>query len=300
MGWWSGIDTVSPRDRFVTWDTYSKIRDLQLSLLKATAKKAYWWSLLYQGVCCSCSKESEGVPENPHDLCYGTGIVGGYHLFGTHEWIVTLDFVTGSGLLMVVDVNKGVIVSVGGSVSDDEIVSDWIDVSDLSLSDFAPMQYRLYRADIGTVQFSYIGDFWEDSLYLPHDKFRVRIVGTNVKRKFRSLRLRVVDRAAPWVYLSETPPLRLEQLFRWGIDTQPFDVRVWTILDGDALLKTGDIVEWLEGAWSGMRYTVVSNKISQFPVVSDASVPETSSFKLLSQVLSMRKVKVSEQDGRVW
>lgn len=300
MSWWSGVHTNSIRDRFIVWDSYDKLREMQLLLLKSGAKKARWWSLLYQGVLCPCAKENNGVPQNPHYLCYGTGVLGGYHLFGTYEWMITRDFVTGSNGLMAIDINKGVVINTGGTISDNQIVSDWIDAQGYRSTGFVQAQYDLYRDNAGKVEFTTSGDAWQDALYFPCSSFRVRVTGQDVVSRFRYLRLRVFERDDAWVYLSETPPLRLEQIFRWGIDTQPFDVRVWTIMDGDAVLKTGDIIEWLEGAWTGMRYTVVNNKISQMPLLEDTFRPSVVAFKVLSQVLSMRKVKASEQDAQVW
>jgi hypothetical protein len=295
MPYWAGLHTTTPRDRIVSWEGYYKIVDMQEQLLRTAGKKAVVWQRLSAGEKCPCMRND--MPMNPHSICYGTGIVGGYKQFNRREIYV---YRSGSNEIKIWDEYNNSVQVLSGAV----VESDWID-GNSGINVTGDMEWDVKKEGSVSVWVSFNGISWEEVLVgrkfsFPVERFKLRL--TNIDSRFEILRIRLSRDSNNWWYFAENPPLRMEQLFRWGIDMQPFDVRVWTIIDEEKglVLRTGDLLHWLEGYYAGYRYSVVNNRVTQFVREVDAGVADSNSSGILTQILGMRKVKSAEQDYRVW
>lgn len=288
MSWWSGIHTRSPRDRFVSWNSYSKIVEMQNELLKAGGKKALYWQRRKSGEVCPCARN--GMPQSPHSICYGTGIVGGFRLYNSREiYLYRVD-----NNIKVWSDEKGIVETY--PIVANMIETDWYDGNTFDF--VGKIESVVYKG--GTrVEFSSDGINWFDTnnFNLPVDQFKIKL--SNIDTLFEVCRIRIKEKNDNWMYFAENPPLRMEQLFRWGIDMQPFDVRVWTISD-NVIIRTGDVIKWLEGYYAGERYTVVNARVTQFVREKDNNTPDLDSSNVLTQILGMRKVKSAEELFRIW
>lgn len=295
MPYWSGLHSVTPRDRIVSWNGYDRVVEMQEQLLKTAGKKAVVWQRIDIGERCPCARG--GMPMSPHSICYGTGIVGGYVQFNRREVYV---YRSSDSEVKVWDMFNNVVQVL--NISGGSVESDWIDGrGGVLVADF--LGYNLYKRGSAEVLISVDGVNWvnleNENVIFPVDRFKVKL--NNITSQFEVLRLRISKEKENWWYFAENPPLRMEQLFRWGIDVQPFDVRVWTIIDEKKglVFRTGDLILWLEGYYAGYRYSVVNNRVTQFVRERDYGIDSDSS-GILTQVLGMRKVKSAEQDYRVW
>jgi hypothetical protein len=293
--YWSGLHTITPRDRVVSWDGYGKIVDMQEKLLRTAGKKAVVWQRLSAGVKCPCMRND--MPMNPHSICYGTGIVGGYKQFNSREIYV---YKSGVDEIKIWDEYNNVVQVLNGTVME----SDWIDGKS-GINVVSNMSWQVKKEGSIEIWISFNDVNWElleegKEFKFPVERFKLRLL--DVDNKFEILRIRLNKEANNWWYFAENPPLRMEQLFRWGIDVQPFDIRVWTIIDESKglVFRTGDVVLWLEGYYAGYRYSIVNNRVTQFVREADTGVADSNSSGILTQIMGMRKVKVAEQDYRIW
>jgi len=280
--WWSGKDTPSIRDRFLSFNSFDKIRGMQEELLNAGGKKCHVWFRVYTHGSCTCVEE-DGQAKSNHPVCYGTGFIGGYEKYGYDTFVV---YRKDSNTLRVV--GDGVDETV--PILSNQVEFDWIQAKDEYGGD---VEYKLEgKRSRATVEFSSNGVDWSGTLTFPVQtgQFKVRI--TSIDGFLESLRFRVKKVDDVFIRLSENPPRRLEQLLREGLIQEPFDIRAWTI-SRDFIITSGDIIEWIEGVWTGERYIATTLTQSQF--VLDA---EQSSF--LTQILGMRKIRSVEQLYRVW
>jgi len=286
MSWWGGRDqnTDTVRDWFVTFGAFQKVTEMQYNLLTAAGKKCeLWFRNLSTTEKCPCN--TNNTPLNPHYICYGTGYVGGYSKYGYREWTI---YRKSNTILRFFD---------GTNAYDMTIAGNAVTTNDIVGTNpvIAPMLSDTYGAGM-TVKYSIDNTNWTDTLNLPVAKFKIRI--SNISALFEASRFRVKTTATPWIYLSENPPTRFEQLFKQGLDSTPFDIRTWTI--GDFRLYSGDVIKWLEGQYVDQRYTMVNTRPTQFVKDYDEQVADRYSSDLLSQIATMRKVKQSEQLGRIW
>jgi hypothetical protein len=295
MPYWAGLHTTTPRDRIVNWEGYYRIVDMQEQLLKTAGKKAVVWQRLSAGEKCPCMRND--MPMNPHSICYGTGIVGGYRQFNRREIYV---YRSGSNEIKIWDEYNNSVQVLSGAV----VESDWID-GNSGINVVGDMEWDVKKEGSVSIWISFSGISWEEVIAgrkfsFPVERFKLRLM--NIDSRFEILRIRLSRDSDNWWYFAENPPLRMEQLFRWGIDVQPFDIRVWTIIDEKKglVLRTGDLLHWLEGYYAGYRYSVVNNRVTQFVREADAGVADSNGSGILTQILGMRKVKSAEQDYRVW
>lgn len=287
MGWWGGRNTERVRDRIVGWGGYEKIVKMQEELLLGGGKKAILWQRRESGEKCLCMRG--GLPQSPHSVCYGTGIVGGYRQINSREIYLYRD----NNKIRVYSDEKGSeeYLIVGNSVE-----TDWFD-GRTEGGFVGSVEFVVYRGGGTVVEFSIDGIEWRGELELPVERFKIRL--RDIDNVFEICRVRIKERKDNWMYFAENPPLRMEQLFRWGVDVQPFDVRVWTISDR-VMLKTGDVIRWLEGYYEGLRYSIVNVRVTQFVRERDMKEPDRGSSNVLTQVVGARKIKSSEELFRLW
>ncbi len=279
MSWWAGLHTPFLRERFVGWNAYQKMLDMQKQLLITGAKRAKLWTKLWTGEKCICVVDDQ--QQTPHHICYGTGWVGGYKEYGWREWLIykksdlLYRFISAVG-------SYDVAPQVVGDVH--TVVSDWILADDLLPSVIKNMSYLRNI----TVSYSVNDTAWVDSIQFPVTRFKIKIVGRAVDMEV--IRVRGQE-GVEEVLFSEAPPRKFEEWIRSGMHSEIVDIRCWTI--NEPLIFTGDIVEWLEGHWIGERYVVVDLKASQFRTSDTES-------SILTQFTGMRHAENYQQTGRVW
>ena len=281
--YWGGRDSATPKERILSYNGYDKIKDMQTALLKTGAKRALLWTRYYDAdniQVCPCTN-SEGLPQSPHSICYATGIVGGYRRWGYQEWII---YRTDSTHLIVYDYSTGTTFPIRGNT----IISDWLIVADNATSD-ALIEVYMYGHTASVVKYSIDGNNWVDNLVILPPKFKIEI--SNIDSLFESLRIAIKISDENYIYLSESPPERMEELLRHGMDSSSFEIRCWTVLD--KILRTGDVIKWTEGRFNGQLYTLVPMRVSQLPNSESTS-------DMLSQFVGMRRVKLGEQLAKLW
>ncbi len=288
MDIWSGRDSETIRDIFVNLDVYSKIKNMQTHLLLAGAKKAQLWYRMFEDEenysLCPCVKDSPStLPQKPHSICYGTGIVGGYRKYGYKELIVYRK--NAQEVLNIDDYKTNYDIDIVGNT----IETDWIDL-DQDIIAGTKIIYYNYGNTMSKVLFSTDGANWRQELALyPASKFKIRI--TDIDNLFECVRFRIQVKPQPFILLSERPPSRLIALIREGLKENPFDIECWTI--GSSVLYSGDLIRWMEGYYKGQFYSVSSVRVSQFVRTADES-------ETLTQVLGMRRILPAEQLSRIW
>lgn len=279
MSWWGGLHTPYLRERFVGWNAYQKMLDMQKQLLITGAKRAKLWTKLWNGEKCICVEDEQ--QQTPHHVCYGTGWVGGYKEYGWREWLIYKKSATLYRFISDVG-SYDIVPQVNADIH--TVISNWIPADDLLLSIVKSM-FKLRNLEI---YFSVDGINWVSSVQFPVAEFKIKVVGKAFDMEV--IRVRGKE-GVDEVLFSEAPPRKFEEWIRSGMHSETVDIRCWTI--NEPLIFTGDIVEWLEGHWIGERYAIVDLKASQFRTSDTES-------SVLTQFTGMRHIETYQQTGRIW